>query len=202
MLRHQEFRSFKTSSREANSEPSSCYSGRNGDHRRSDLWSSHAQERESSSGLTGKRPNLLHREEQDFLLELRKGQERQDRVLQGQTAARQQDLQSPLEVLMECGERKTSRTPAPPPKVVFLYPQVRLVISSKLWHTKANSNRGGMSFNKKTVKDVNLKGKRVLMRADYNVPVSNGVISDDYRIKQSLPTIEYILNEGARTAPG
>jgi phosphoglycerate kinase len=50
-------------------------------------------------------------------------------------------------------------------------------------------------FNKKTVKDIDLKGKRVLLRADYNVPVENGVISDDYRIKQSLPTIKYILGQ-------
>lgn len=52
-----------------------------------------------------------------------------------------------------------------------------------------------MSFNKKTVRDIDLKGKRALMRADYNVPVKGGVISDDYRIKQSLPTIQYILGQ-------
>jgi len=50
-------------------------------------------------------------------------------------------------------------------------------------------------FNKKTVKDIDLKGKRVLLRADYNVPVNDGIISDDYRIKQSLPTIKYILGQ-------
>lgn len=50
-------------------------------------------------------------------------------------------------------------------------------------------------FNKKTVKDINLKGKRVLLRADYNVPVENGVISDDYRMKRSLPTVKYILKQ-------
>jgi 3-phosphoglycerate kinase len=50
-------------------------------------------------------------------------------------------------------------------------------------------------FTKKTVKDVDLSGKRVLMRADYNVPVDNGVISDDYRLRQNLPTIEYILQQ-------
>lgn len=55
-----------------------------------------------------------------------------------------------------------------------------------------------MSFNKKTVRDIDLKAKRVLMRADYNVPIKEGTISDDYRIKQSLPTIQYILSqEGA-----
>jgi len=51
-----------------------------------------------------------------------------------------------------------------------------------------------VGFNKKTVKDVNLDGKRILMRADYNVPVIDGKITDDYRIKQSLETIKYILS--------
>lgn len=52
-----------------------------------------------------------------------------------------------------------------------------------------------MSFSKKTVRDIDLTGKRVLMRADYNVPVLDGQINDDYRIKQSLPTINYILEQ-------
>jgi 3-phosphoglycerate kinase len=52
-----------------------------------------------------------------------------------------------------------------------------------------------VGFNKKTVKDIGLEGKRVLMRADYNVPVNGGRISDDYRIKQSVKTIEYILGQ-------
>lgn len=50
-------------------------------------------------------------------------------------------------------------------------------------------------FNKKTIRDIDLVGKRVLMRADYNVPVKNGQINDDYRIKQSIPTINYILEQ-------
>jgi len=50
-------------------------------------------------------------------------------------------------------------------------------------------------FNKKTIRDVDLSGKRILMRADYNVPVDRGVITDDYRLKQSLPTIQYILEQ-------
>jgi phosphoglycerate kinase len=52
-------------------------------------------------------------------------------------------------------------------------------------------------FTKQTIKDIDLRGKRVLMRADYNVPVSGGKITDDYRIVQSLPTIKYILEQGA-----
>jgi phosphoglycerate kinase len=52
-------------------------------------------------------------------------------------------------------------------------------------------------MNKKTIRDVDLKGKRVLIRADYNVPIQDGAISDDKRIKATLPTIEYILGQGA-----
>lgn len=47
------------------------------------------------------------------------------------------------------------------------------------------------NFNKKTVKDIDLAGKRVLLRADYNVPD----IESDYRVKQSVPTIEYIMEQ-------
>ena len=52
-------------------------------------------------------------------------------------------------------------------------------------------------FTKQTIRDVQLKGKTVLLRADYNVPLENGKITNDYRIKQSLPTIQYILDQGA-----
>jgi 3-phosphoglycerate kinase len=54
-----------------------------------------------------------------------------------------------------------------------------------------------LAFNKKTIKDINLAGKRVLLRADYNVPLKNGQITDDYRIRQSLPTLHFILDQGA-----
>lgn len=52
-----------------------------------------------------------------------------------------------------------------------------------------------MSFDKKTIRDIDLNGKRVLLRADYNVPVEKGKITDDYRIKKSLPTIQYLLEQ-------
>ena len=48
-----------------------------------------------------------------------------------------------------------------------------------------------------TVKDADLKGKRVLIRVDFNVPVKNGVVTDATRIKAALPTINYILDGGA-----
>lgn len=53
-------------------------------------------------------------------------------------------------------------------------------------------------FTKQTIRDVNLKGKTVLLRADYNVPVQDGKITDDYRIKQSLPTVDYLLDQNVR----
>jgi len=52
-----------------------------------------------------------------------------------------------------------------------------------------------VGFNKKTVNDISLQHKRVLVRADYNVPIKDGKISDDYRIKQSVQTIKYIWEQ-------
>lgn len=52
-------------------------------------------------------------------------------------------------------------------------------------------------FTKKTVRDIELKGKKVLLRADYNVPIKDAKITDDYRIVQSLPTLKYLLQQGA-----
>lgn len=51
---------------------------------------------------------------------------------------------------------------------------------------------------KKTVEDIDFKGKKVLLRADLNVPMAEGDITNDNRIVQALPTIEYVLNAGGR----
>lgn len=53
-------------------------------------------------------------------------------------------------------------------------------------------------FTKKTVRDIDLANKTVLMRADYNVPIEHGRITDDYRIQKSLPTIQYLLERNVR----
>ncbi len=55
-----------------------------------------------------------------------------------------------------------------------------------------------MGFYKKTIKDIDIHGKTVLLRADYNVPLENGKITSDYRILQSLPTIQYLREQNCK----
>jgi len=50
---------------------------------------------------------------------------------------------------------------------------------------------------KKTVRDIDVKGKKVIVRCDFNVPMKEGVITDDNRITAAMPTVEYLLKEGA-----
>ncbi len=53
-------------------------------------------------------------------------------------------------------------------------------------------------FHKQTIEDVDIEGKTVLLRADYNVPLKDGLITDDYRIQKSLPTIQYLLEKNCK----
>ncbi|MBQ5746577.1 MAG: phosphoglycerate kinase, partial [Clostridia bacterium] len=52
-------------------------------------------------------------------------------------------------------------------------------------------------YNKKTIEDIEVSGKRVLARCDFNVPLKDGVITDDKRIVGALPTIKYLADKGA-----
>ncbi|MBU5455149.1 phosphoglycerate kinase [Caproiciproducens sp. MSJ-32] len=55
-----------------------------------------------------------------------------------------------------------------------------------------------MGFNKKTIEDIEVRGKRVLVRCDFNVPLKDGIITDENRLNGALPTIKYLMENGAK----
>lgn len=54
------------------------------------------------------------------------------------------------------------------------------------------------ALNKKSIEDIDVKGKKVLVRCDFNVPIKDGVISNDKRIVAAMPTINYLMDKGAK----
>lgn len=55
-----------------------------------------------------------------------------------------------------------------------------------------------MNFNKKTIEDIEVSGKKVLVRCDFNVPLKDGAITDENRLVGALPTIKYLVEKGAK----
>lgn len=66
------------------------------------------------------------------------------------------------------------------------------------YNNNVSSSHGGVFLNKKTLQDLDVRGKRVFCRVDFNVPMQGGVITDTTRIKAALPTITYLTDQGAK----
>ena len=67
--------------------------------------------------------------------------------------------------------------------------------AADIYNVRKETNMG---LNKKSVDDINVKGLRVLVRCDFNVPLKEGVITNDKRIVAALPTIKYLKDNGAK----
>lgn len=75
-----------------------------------------------------------------------------------------------------------------------IYKQFHFAKYEKLYRNRSENT---MNYDKKSVKDIDVKGKKVLVRCDFNVPLKDGVITSDKRIVEAVPTIKYLLEQGA-----
>lgn len=86
-----------------------------------------------------------------------------------------------------------------PARLLFIWEFSLITISGMIKANKFISRGGNMTFFKKTIRDVPLSGHTVLVRVDYNVPLAqDGSISDDLRIRMSIPTLQYLLARGCK----
>ena len=76
---------------------------------------------------------------------------------------------------------------------------IAFAVSGIIIYVKNNNNRiRRFEMNKKTILDIDVKGKKCLVRVDFNVPISDGKITDENRINGALPTIKYLMENGAK----
>lgn len=83
-------------------------------------------------------------------------------------------------------------------RVIILELKRNKIEEENVSYSPLSCKPGGYFVNKKSIRDVELRGKRVFCRVDFNVPMENGEITDDTRIRAALPTIQYLVENGAK----